>query len=53
MKTGFDFFTGSVLTEGLGSGAGQYEVRNRLFSAGKQIRLRQKRRFLRLLAKPF
>jgi hypothetical protein len=42
-----------VLIEGLGDGARQYEKRNRPFSPDRQIRIRQKRRFLPLLADLF
>jgi len=46
VKSGFDFIGGSVLTEGLGGGAGQLEKRNRLGQLAKKIGISQGRRFL-------
>jgi hypothetical protein len=48
-KALFAFTGGAVLAKELGGGAGQLEKRNRL-SSDRQIRIRQKRRFLPLLA---
>ncbi|MDR0138164.1 hypothetical protein RFW18_10475 [Metabacillus idriensis] len=42
-----------VLAEGLGGGAGQQEMRNRPVTAGRQISIRLKRRFLPLQTEPF